>query len=383
MKILLATSSYLPVLGGLQEAVSQLAHEYARSGHTVRVVANRYPSRLSSQETIDGVPVVRMLFPGLYLASNHPIRIMKFLSGLLVGAINFFRLLILLFREKPDVINCHFLGGQSSYFLYAAKLLRIRLVISMHGNDVEGLPYRSRLDRRRFENVLKQADHVTACSCYLLEKAQKLVPEIAGKSTAIWNGIQPDEFSDAIPYQHQRPYLFAAGRLVHKKGFDVFLKAYHRLLQSSGEAPDLILAGDGPELDALRALTKELSLPLMHREDFSGGGVLFWGRASRDEMKSLLSGCELFVVPSRLEPFGIVAMEALASTTPLVASRVGGLVELAEEYDFSLVDPDNPTALADEISRLISSPKKRTSAVCSLNTWEDAAEKYLNTYLVG
>ncbi len=153
-------------------------------------------------------------------------------------------------------LNIHFLGSQAPYAILASKLLKIRCVVSLHGDDVEGLPHRSGIDHWLFKKVLLSADYVTACSNYLLDEAKKIVPEIEGKSTAIWNGINPEEYRDIKPYKHPRPYIFAGGRFVYAKGFDVLLHAYRRLLDA-GQKIDLILAGDGPERENLINLAEE------------------------------------------------------------------------------------------------------------------------------
>ena len=62
MRILLFSASYHPVLGGLQTAAHALAREFIAAGHDVLVVTNRYPRKLPASETIDGVPVRRLLF---------------------------------------------------------------------------------------------------------------------------------------------------------------------------------------------------------------------------------------------------------------------------------------------------------------------------------
>lgn len=379
MRIVLFTSSYLPVLGGLQEAVSQLAREFQALGHEVLVLTNRYPRSLPKSETIDSIRVRRMLFPRLFLTDRSLLQLAKYLGGLCFGVINFVRLLFLFHQFRPDVVNVHFLGSQASFALLAARFCGVRCVVSLHGDDVEGLPYRSRIDRRVFETVLHCADHVTACSHYLLGKAQQLVPEIREKSSAIWNGICPEEFATVAPYQHPRPYLFAAGRLVHKKGFDVLLRAYHQMREREGKI-DLILAGDGPERERLLALAASLSLPMMQRDELTSGGVCFWGRASRVEMQSLLRGCDLFVIPSRQEPFGIVALEALAAGKAIVASRVGGLPELATTPDCLLVESENPCALADGIMQQCSAPPHDQVKSFTVNSWQHAAAEYLQTY---
>lgn len=387
MKILLIPSSYLPVLGGLQEAVYQLAMEFKIQGHDVSVLTNRSPRYLKRHEVIEGIPVERMLFTGVYLSSLS--YTLKYIAGLLIGFVNFFRLTLLLKKMKPNVVNIHFLGSQAHYAMLATKLLGIRCVVSLHGDDVEGLPHRSWIDRWLFRKILQSVDYVTACSNYLLNEARKMVPEIESKSTAIWNGIRLEEFRNIEPYEHPRPYIFAAGRFVYKKGFDILLGAYQAVL-NRGTKVDLILAGDGPERENLLKLAKELELNFSVKEpdmkitdnkSITINGIFFWGRADRDEMKSLMKGCEVFVIPSRKEPFGIVALEAFAAGKKVVACNTGGLAEIIQEgINGYFVEAGNVEDVAKGIKKALSDNSGNIQMDLNENSWEKVSLKYLNIF---
>ncbi len=373
-------------MGGLQEAVSQLAEQFSGQGHHVQVVTSRRLRDDKRRDIIEGIKVRWMLFPGLYLSSVSFSQLIKYVAGLLIGVITFSRLVLMLLREEANVVNVHFLGGQAPCALLACKLLKIRCVVSLHGDDVEGLPHRSRIDRWLFKKVLKGADHVTACSRYLLGEAKKLVPKIELKSTAIWNGIRPEEYDNVDPYNHARPYIFAAGRFVHNKGFDILLLAYRQLLDT-GQEVDLILAGDGPEKENLVSFAKELSLPIAVKKRGSQitdnhspitYGLLFWGRASRKEMVSLMKGCELVVIPSRHESFGIVALEAFAAGKKVLACRVGGLPEIVNRHRAgNLVKANNPAALSAGIAKVLSGPDSFCELDLTHSAWEFVALNYL------
>jgi glycosyltransferase involved in cell wall biosynthesis len=167
--------------------------------------------------------------------------------------------------------------------------------------------------------MLRSADAVTACSHYLLNRAVILEPSISGKATVIHNGVEPSRFLEHAPHRHASPYVFAYGRHTHKKGFDLLLQAFAGVARRVPEV-DLIVAGSGEETEALRKLCTVLGLEER---------VVFHGRATPEEIVRLLNGCRLAVIPSREEPFGIAAVEALFSGRPLVATRVGGLPEVA------------------------------------------------------
>ena len=120
---------------------------------------------------------------------------------------------------------------------------------------------------------------------------------------------------------------------------------------SSAAAPDLVLAGDGPELEPLKALARELGL---------GDCVHFPGRADRQQVAAYLSGCEFFVISSPAEPFGIVVLEAMAAGAAVIAVNNAGPAEIITNgVDGLLVDRSEPKLFATAMRRLIGDPELR------------------------
>jgi glycosyltransferase involved in cell wall biosynthesis len=131
-------------------------------------------------------------------------------------------------------------------------------------------------------------------------------------------------------------------------------KAHEVLLAAAAELrpryPYLryVIAGDGPRLAELRALASSLGLD---------GQVTFLGH--REDVPALLADADAFVLPSRSEAFPNGAIEAMAAGLPVIASRVGGLVDLIDEGRTGLlVEPDDPRALAAAIESLVVSPAR-------------------------
>ncbi len=94
-----------------------------------------------------------------------------------------------------------------------------------------------------------------------------------------------------------------------------------------------------------------------------------------------MKGCELFVIPSRKEPFGIVAVEAFAAEKKVVAARVGGLPEIVhEDHGHRLVRPESVEGLAEGILSVLRGNSE--NGLCRLrpDTWATASTKYLNIF---
>jgi glycogen synthase len=321
MRILLMSASYAPVLGGLQTVTAALAGALTRRRHEVRVVTGRYPRTLPARDEIDGVPVERRLFLRPRLAQLRGGRADLFVASLYHTPAVRLGLARLMRTFRPDVVNVHFPDAQIPFVLSLRRRFRFRLVVSLHGHDVERFsPEDARRDvSRDLRGLLLEADAVTACSRHLLRAACNLEPSVGPKGMTIYNGIDPDRFRDGDSCRHSRPYVLALGRLTWKKGFDLLLEALARL---GPRGPDLLLAGQGEQQSELESLARRLGL---------SGRVHFLGTVSQAEVVRLLNGSLFLAVPSRAEPFGIVALEALAAGKPVLATRVGGMAEFLSD----------------------------------------------------
>jgi len=377
MRILLISSRYLPHRGGLESVVHHLAREYVGLGHTVRIVTNRYPRTLPASEVIEGVPVTRLhfLLPGarylharrfdLWLASFW----YRYSSARALGRI------IRAFR--PSIINNHYLNEVAEFTgrCLARRLPLIPWVISLHGGDVDGEPHLSAANKARFRRLSLAADGLTACSGFLAAQAIELEPALAGKITAIHNGVDVQRFAAAPPYPSDGPYILAVGQLLSHKGFDILIHAFSQVaLRYPGV--QLLIAGEGPERTVLEAAIQQGRLE---------SRIKLLGKVDEARVASLMAGCLFVAMPSRREPFGIVALEGMAAGKPVLAAPVGGLPE------FMPVPPNRlvPVNLADWIAALDEwlalCEQGLLDAAVNLqeaagHDWLDVAQSYLQVY---
>jgi glycosyltransferase involved in cell wall biosynthesis len=138
--------------------------------------------------------------------------------------------------------------------------------------------------------------------------------------------------------------VVAIGRLVRKKGFDVLLRAL-AATRRKGVVFDLTIVGAGPESDALVRLCSDLEL---------NDAVTFLGW--QDEVAGSLSPADVFVLPSRDEPFGIVCLEAMALAVPIIATLTDGPREILDADCAILVERDDSDALAEALEAVAADP---------------------------
>jgi len=169
------------------------------------------------------------------------------------------------------------------------------------------------------------------------------------------------------------PLIGIIARLSDVKGIDILIKAMPEILKKM-PAANLMIAGQGPEEALLRKITKDLSLTQ---------NVRF--RSAIDQTQALLPAFDVFAMPSLMEGLGLSVMEAQACGIPVVASRIGGLVDLIEDGRSGYLVPVNdPAALAGRILELLGNPSqsKRLAHEARLNIEKHfTSEKMTNATL--
>jgi glycosyltransferase involved in cell wall biosynthesis len=345
-RVAFAASAFAPHKGGVEEVVRQLAFEERARGNDPTVLTMRWPKTLRRRECIEGIQVRRFLYR---VPEGTPRRVVVAVPALpmTVAAVVF-----ALAARRCDIVHVQCVSFGSWYAAMAAKLLRLPLVVSLHGEltmDAANVYESSAMLRRTLRWLLRDADAVTACSHDTLREAESWYGRSLGeRASVVHNGVRLSEFEHAPPYGHRRPYVLGVGRLVSQKGFDVLLEAFARLLQQTAYPKDLIIAGAGPERGELEAQARRLRIQ---------DRICFVGAVDRPVVASLFRGSDVFVLASRHEPFGIVNLEAMAAARPIVATSVGGVPEFVQDgITGMLVPPDDPDAIAAALMRLDRDP---------------------------
>jgi len=331
MRIGYYTFTFLPTLGGAEILLHGLAESLAERGHTVTVWA---PRVRGSDNRVSARYCLRRY--------GRP-------SSKRFGARQTLpRLLLETWRHRLDVLHCH--GAYPDGYVGAAfkRLTGTPLVIRPHGADIlpgEWIDRDVRL-AARMRRALLAADAVVAQGEFLAERLRGLGVASA-RLRVIPNGVRlSDEPVRALPAV---PRLLAVGSLTPKKGFDILLQAF-RLVQERVPDARLTIAGDGPEGARLRQLASALGV---------SDAVRFPGFVTGEAKAALFAGARIFVSSSRREPFANANLEAMAAGLPIVATRVGGTIEMVGDGAIGLlVEPEDPEALAEAVLRLMDDPRQ-------------------------
>ncbi|MCW3051908.1 MAG: glycosyltransferase family 1 protein [Chthonomonadales bacterium] len=373
MKIALFASRFYPHVGGVEELVRQLAHQERLRNEMPLIVTNRWPKDLPAVEVFEGIPLRRYNF-------RVPDRTWRQMGGaILFGPSTLWAICNAIKAHGADLLHVQCVSSNAYYALWAKKVLRRPLVISLQGEltmDAAQVFQKSLFAQSLMRRALAEADAVTACSAQTLRDAEEFYGKSLGdRARVIMNGVTLSDFAQGETYQHPRPYILGIGRLVPQKGFDVLVRAY---AQSGITSHDLMLVGEGSEEAELKRLVAELGLT---------GRVFMPGRADRAGAVAYFNGCSFFVLPSRMEPMGIVLFEAMAAGKAIIASDVGGVPEnVRHEQTGLLVPGDDVKALSLALCRLDSDPALRERLANAGNRyvqdydWAKIAEQYAEVY---
>jgi glycogen(starch) synthase len=230
-----------------------------------------------------------------------------------------------------------------------------------------------------------RADRVITCSRYMKRHVTDVFDVPSRRVTVIPNGIDPGDLCvvDDLPALRARyaapdeKLVLLAGRLVYEKGFQFALDALPDVIEDVGKVRFLV-AGTGTHEAELKAQAKKLGL-LRHGT--------FAGWLGDDILHSLYRIADLCVVPSLYEPFGLVALEAMASGCPCIVANTGGLREVVPNEDVALrFRSRDVRSLAGRMEKLLTDEALRERIVAEAREhvvtfdWADVARRTLALY---
>jgi glycogen(starch) synthase len=374
-RVALIPSGFAPHVGGVEILTDRLGRQLQREGNEVEIwTARTRGDGLPDEETMGGLRVRRFAFDApradLRTAAAWPLRAGDTLRRL-HAAVNDFH---------PDVLHVQCFSSNGVYATLLSALLRTQLVVTLQGEtfmDDQEIYDRSLYLRAGLRAGLRRATAVTACSRYTLNDAERRFGSVVGRGRVIFNGVDVDEVETGHwnpPYER---FVLGLGRVVHRKGFDLLIRAWARVAEGH-PGMGLVIGGDGPELQALHDLVDELSLR---------GNVTLVGMMSRAAIAGAMHEAEVFVMPSRVEAFGIVALEAWRAGTPAIVTSNGGPAEFVRHgVDGLVVDPLDTSALAVALETLLEDGQLRERLAregrerSKAFAWSEISRQYTEVY---
>jgi glycosyltransferase involved in cell wall biosynthesis len=322
-------------VGGIFRHILDLANGQADRGHHVGIIADS----LTGGERAEAA--LKEIAPRLKLGVHRlAIHREPFPTDILVWA-HFMRLIRGL---KPDVLHGH--GAKAGVFIRLKPRSPDTIrVYTPHGgslhyplNTLKGALY-SRLERA----LMNSTDLFLFESAFARDTYQRTIGTPKGLVRCVFNGVTADEF-DPVAKAAEATDIVYVGEFRHIKGTDLLIDAVARL-RADGKRVTLTLAGDGEELESLKAQIQKLGLAETVR--FIGHVKARYG----------FSKGRVLVVPSRGDSMPYVVIEAAAAGIPMVAANVGGIPEIfGSDHTDALFAPNIVGAMADAIETALEDP---------------------------
>lgn len=290
--------------------------------------------------------------------------------GLLASSVRYDRALAAYLRsERPvGLIHAHFGIPDAAIARRQASRAGLPYVVTLHGDDAFTVLPRRDLIGRVVRRAVMDARAVICVSSAMAEAVRSVLPSVDP-------AVIPNGYDDRLFRLSEAPRdlgLLFVGNLVPVKNLHMLLRAYAQV-PGRRQVP-LTLVGDGPLRAELETLATTLGV---------ADRTHFIGVRTREEVAGLMARATALVLPSVREGWGVVVAEALASGTPVVASRVGGIPEIVGSSDGGiLVDPDDEDALATSLAEIVEwrPDRARVAAASRARPWSIQASLIASVY---
>ena len=321
-------------VGGIFRHILDLANGQADRGHHVGIIADSLTGGERAAAALAEIAPRLMLGVHRFAIRREPLP-----ADVLAWA-HFMRLIR---RLKPDVLHGH--GAKAGAFirLNARSKGTIR-VYTPHGGSLhypldtlKGAIY-NRLERA----LMNSTDLFLFESAFARDTYQRTIGTPTGLVRCVFNGVTADEFDPVVKAADATDVVYV-GEFRHIKGADLLIDAVARL-RVDGKPVTLTLAGDGEEIEALKAQIQRLGL---------NEAVRFIGHV---KARYGFSKGKLLVVPSRGDSMPYVVIEAAAAGIPMIAANVGGIPEIFGSHTDALFAPNIVGAMADAIETALDDP---------------------------
>ncbi len=347
MKILLITENWAPRIGGIENYLAALSQEIAKIGR-VQVIAP--VTEINFHDRVqDKVLVARYRFFNRWVRPRWFWLYRKLKKQVL--------------KDKIDLVWC---GKALCEGLIARRIKRktgVGYMVCTYGMEIEQWMQRRRT-RKQLQKVIKEAEKILYINdetkqilCKLGASKEQLIevlPGVQERFSRVW----PEEVMLGIlrHYGVKSPFILSVGRLVQRKGFDVLIEAFTELDQVKFGDWQLVIVGNGPELDYLRELV---------RSNFAEKSVRFLTNVPNRHLPVLYRAAEFFAMtpkdlPGDKEGFGMVYTEASAAGRAVLATRTGGVVKaVVDRQTGILVAPNDIKAVKNGLENLIENKEER------------------------
>ena len=350
MKILFISDVYFPRINGVSTSIRTFVKQMQAMGHDVHLIAPDYGVKTEDDAWIKRIPARSIYF-------DPEDKLMKF--GAAIDTLAELR------KEKYDLIHIHTPFVAHYLGLKLAHLLDVPTVETYHTFFEDYLhlylpiipkPIAKSMARFISRRQCNKVDAIVAPSKPMLHVLREY--GITTKGEVVPTGLQAHSFADADGaafrkkhgIEQDRPMALFVGRVAFEKNIGFLLQMWVHLIKKMPNAL-LVIAGEGPAEKSLHGLSEKLGL----KEN-----VKFLGYLDRNtELNACYRSADVFVFSSKSETQGLVLLEAMAQSTPVVAIAELGTKSILIEGEGALIAPDEEIEFANKVERVLSDKKLR------------------------
>lgn len=344
MKIALLGEKYTPDLGGLAISTGRLGDLLSAAGHDVRLFAptGSLPPTIKQTLRSNGVHVTRF---GAHKRVDDTL-------------VDWFELIAEEHQREPfDLIHAYFLPMAGFIGTYAGKYLNVPSVVSIRGNDIE----RAAFDPSKFSHVMYALQHASAVATNASILAKKAKAFLDREIHIVPNGIDTERFkpmernaalAEMLQVEGQRSKVIGfVGELREKKGLATLLFGYAQLAKKMPAS--LLIVGEVREGNDKKFLNEfQISNPQLP--------VTITGHVPHKDLPAYYSLMDVFVHPSLRDGMPNAVLEAMACEIPVIATPVGGVMDVIEDgVNGRLVPVNDVDGFANTVEILLNDPDRR------------------------
>lgn len=353
-RILILTHNYIRFPGDFAGVfLHQLSKNLVSAGLRVSVLAP-HQNGISTNQNLDGVQIYRFKYaPEKYeriayagnmheLVLKNPVNLVVFFFFMLSFTYNSYKLAK---SEKADIILCQWWipGGLVGFLI--SILQKKPLVLTLHGTDIR-LLLKSKCFQKLAQSIFNKAKYVTTVSSFLKGKLLSVLSLPQEKVQVVPMPVNPifETMKPASGVKGKKKIILSVARYTEQKGVRYLLETLEQL-KEKGYDFEAEIVGEGPLEDEFKKKIEQSSL---------SGSVFLVPMMPQEKLKILYDECDIFVLPSIEEGFGLVLVEAQLRRKPVVGIKSGGIPDIIENGKTGLLaEPRDSHSLASAIEKLL------------------------------
>ncbi|MBX0316849.1 glycosyltransferase [Planococcus glaciei] len=251
-------------------------------------------------------------------------------------------------HKKISVVHAHYIFPTGLLALMSKKVWNIPYAVTAHGGDLDQMPNKSNFVKKMTTLILKNANEVIVVGEALRENVLSLWPVEENRIHVISMGVDTEkfrkldlaEFENLVPAE-KSPVLLYVGNIIKAKGLVELVDAF-KIIQSKYPNAALYLIGSRKDKTFFEQLERQI-------EQNQLSSIHFLNPLPQPDIVKWMNAADVLVLPSHIEGFGLVALEAMASGLPVVGSKVGGLEYLLADRRGLMFEKGDSKMLAEQL----------------------------------